>query len=278
MTRDAGRKLVVLLPLLLLFSCKNGVPTGQVVAIVDGDEITVADLQIEMGQGAGVQPGSAQQAALQRLITRKLLVKEAERRKLDDTPQAALARARAEDLTLVQLLQSDLSGKLGQAPSEIDVDRFVTKHQDQFAQHQLISVDRLLVSNVTPALVESMKSRHTLPEMEALLSAGNVPYVRSAALIDSLTLDPEVARKITGLGPDAILVLSSGTGTAQVLKVSAIRTAPLDNDGARNAALQTMARTRSEQVRAAMAKIIADGRRHLKTGTPLGPSGSSAWH
>jgi hypothetical protein len=111
-----------------------------------------------------------------------------------------------------------------------------------------------------------------------LLDSGNIPYVRSAALLDSLTMDPEVVRKITRLGPDGILVFPSGSGAAQVIKVSAIRTAPVDNDDARNAALQAMARARSQQVQAAMAKIIADGRRHLPTGTPLGPSGSSAWH
>ncbi|MEO6092967.1 MAG: peptidyl-prolyl cis-trans isomerase [Novosphingobium sp.] len=277
MIRNSAPRSIVLLPLLLLFACNNGEPSGQVVATVDGEEITSAELQLEMGQSGGGQPGSAQQAALQRLITRKLLVKEAERRKLDDTPKANAARSRARELALVQLLQSDLDSKAGSAPTEMEVDRYVTQHPERFTQRQLISVDRLIVSNATAGLLESIKARQTLPDVEALLTAGNIPFVRSAALLDSLSLDPEIVSKITKMGPGGILVLPTGTGAVQVVKLTAIRSAPVDNDDARNAALQVMLRARSENVRAAMAKIIADGRRHMPGRAAPAPSGSSLW-
>ena len=108
------RRRIALIPFacLALTACDLGkakeakAPAGQVVATVDGEEITARELRAELQGMSFPSPQarkSAEQAALQSIIDRKLLAKAAEEAKLDETPDFALQKALR--LTVTNLLQ-----------------------------------------------------------------------------------------------------------------------------------------------------------------------------
>ena len=90
-------------------------PKGQVVATADGMEITQRELAAEMDLMTGAaaeDPDKAREAALQQIIARKLLAREARARKLDDNPDFGLLKQRAEETVLEAMLQRAMTRNL----------------------------------------------------------------------------------------------------------------------------------------------------------------------
>ena len=248
----------------MLASCGNGdkaAPKGQVVATVDGQEITASELRMEMGN-APSDPNvaaTAQQAALQGLISRKLLVAEAKRRELEKSPVASMYRARAEELALIQLLQMNIASGVPKVSDE-EVEEYISSHPASFSGRKLISVDQLLVGKIDPKVIQQMEPLKTMPEIEALLTNNKVQYVRSAAVLDTLSLNPEAAAKIGGLPNDEIVAVPNGGGV-QVARIVNSRVEPLSGEEAdRIARLMLMQQRSSTQVRTAMEDVVKNGR------------------
>src|SRR3982750_3449756 len=92
------------LALLTACSDKAKAPTGQVVATVNGEDITVHELNGEL-QTLRVPPDApkkqVEQVALQRVVERKMLADVAKKRGLDKNPQFLLAERRVDEGLLV---------------------------------------------------------------------------------------------------------------------------------------------------------------------------------
>ena len=86
-------------------------PSGQVVAVVDGREVTLRELRAEL---TGVSFPNAQarkfaeRAALQAIIRRRLVAMAAHDQGLDKTPDFALSKQRAMDILLAETMQAKL--------------------------------------------------------------------------------------------------------------------------------------------------------------------------
>ena len=75
--------------LLALDGC-NREPTGQVVAVVGDDEVTLQEVNAELGNAQvpeGADPKKIQQLALQRIVERRLPASVARDEKLDERPE-----------------------------------------------------------------------------------------------------------------------------------------------------------------------------------------------
>src|SRR5687768_2411812 len=92
-----------LMPALLLTSAcgekREAAPSGQVVATVNGKEITILDLRQEAGTANPGKP--VEQAALNAIIARELLADEAKKQELDALPATAIMQDKARQLVLV---------------------------------------------------------------------------------------------------------------------------------------------------------------------------------
>ena len=248
---------------LMLASCGGGgkeAPKGQVVATVDGKEITTSELRLEMGDAPNDPKlaANAQGAALQGLVARKLLAEEARKRGLDKSPMAAMMRARAEEMALVQLLQMNIAGGVPKV-SDDEVNNYISSHPDTFSQRRLISVDQLLVGQIDPSVIKQMEPLKTMSEVEALLNDNKVKFVRSAAVMDTLNLNPEAAAKIAQLGGEEVIVMPNGPGI-QVARITNSKIEPLTGEEAQRIARAMLMRQRSAtQVRQSLEKIVKDG-------------------
>ena len=226
-----------------LSACGKGeagaVPKGQVVAVADGIEITQRELAAEMdliGGAAGQNPEKAQQAALQQIIARKLLAREARSRKLDESPDFGLLKQRAEEAVLEALLQRSMTRNLPAATAE-DARRYVADNPDLFAQRKIIAIDQIRISTRKgSALLEKLKPLKTLEEVELVLTREAVRFQRGEGTLDAMQSPPALVRQILALPAEEIFILPIEGGLS-VNRIVEIRTEAVDGEEAQKFAL-----------------------------------------
>lgn len=109
---------------LLLAACGEPVAEGQVLAVVNGHEITERDLAAE--------GGSADRAtALRQLVDRHLLAEVAREQSLERTPEYLAALRRNREQLLVQGLGQKLSATMPD-PSAADISGYIAAHPHAF--------------------------------------------------------------------------------------------------------------------------------------------------
>ncbi|OYZ13220.1 MAG: hypothetical protein B7Y35_14910 [Sphingomonadales bacterium 28-64-96] len=194
---------------LTLTACSNDAkaPEGQVVATVDGKDVTIHEVNAEIG-GMGSQAQSAprklvEAVALSRVIERKMLAAEARTKKLDQSPQFVLAKARADENLLVQALQAEVAGKVNQTPRE-GAQKFISDNPIMFAERRIMTLDQIQFLRTPKSAALPLKEAKTMQEVERLLLEQNIEYRRAPQQIDTLVLDPRLGQEFVKLskGPN----------------------------------------------------------------------------
>jgi EpsD family peptidyl-prolyl cis-trans isomerase len=129
--------LAAVLPAALMLSGCNqvkklvgGKPKGQVVATVNGEEITTTELGAELGNFSSKDPKvmkAAQQQALQQIIMRDLIAQKAKEAKIDKSPEYAVQARRGEETLLGQIYERKLAASAA-APARQDAETFIQSH------------------------------------------------------------------------------------------------------------------------------------------------------
>lgn len=196
-----------------LSGCGKKEPTGQVVAVLDKQEITVTDLTNEM---RGFSPPNAQvrkqaeQAALDQILARKALAEGAKKAKIDKTPGFAQQEQRVLDALLVQSWQETLS-KAVPAPSKEEVDKYIAANPDVYGQHKIFVVDQVRIPRaVNPAVLQQLAAVKTLSGVVALLGQNGIEFRQSREKLDALALNPQIVSQIVKLPPDDVFVFPIG--------------------------------------------------------------------
>ncbi len=194
--------------LLTLAGCDKGAktPEGQVVATVDGKEVTIHELNAELAmvpdRGGDTPRKLVESVVLQRVIERKMLAAEAEKLGLEKNPQFLLARKRTEEGLLVQALQSDIQQKVPATTREA-AQKYVAENPQVFGDRKIFSLDQ--ITFLRPANIDQLPLRDakTMADVERVLTDANIEYRRAPQQIDSLTVNPALTTeilKITGSG------------------------------------------------------------------------------
>lgn len=249
---------------LMVAACggKSDVPSGQVVATVDGQEITLADLRAEMGADAS-SDSNAQAEALERIIARKLLAAEARKQELDKTPLAAIVKTQAEETALAQLLARKVTDGVPKV-SDDEVSEFLRSFPASVTDRRLLSVDQFYVPNLPPKVLQEISKVKTMEAAEAILNANKVVFRRTVNNIDTVTLDPGFAQQLVATEGNDIFVLPNGQ-SAEIGRIVTSRSEPITGDAAQQAARTIMMRQRSvEMVNNSLGRIIAEGRRKVQ--------------
>jgi EpsD family peptidyl-prolyl cis-trans isomerase len=190
--------------ILALAACGNSgkLPDGQVVATVNGKDVTIHELNTEIGlipnQGDDSLRKLVESVALARVIERKMLVQEAAKRKLDQNPQFLLAKQRINETLLVQALQGDVQQKVTATPRE-NAQKFVAQNPQVFADRKIFTLDQ--IQFLRPANIDELplKEAKTMGDVEKILVGANIEYRRAPQQLDSLTVNPELTTEIVRL-------------------------------------------------------------------------------
>lgn len=215
---------------------------GQVVASVDGEEITIFELNAEV-QASSVPQGTdrklAEQLALQRIIERKILAKIAREQKLDKTPAFLIQERRADELILTTMLRDKIAGGVAQ-PTEAEIAQYQAAHPDRFAQRRIYTVEQILFP--PPGSADKFKQfapLKTLDQLAAKLTADGVQFRRAPTQLDTAAMPAEIAGKIAALPATEMFILPTQQGlTANVITATTVQ--PLPADQAREVAANAL--------------------------------------
>jgi peptidyl-prolyl cis-trans isomerase C len=225
-------------------------PTGQVVATVFGQEITLLELRTELGAEIPSDPEAAkaaEQAALRNIIGRKALADAARARGLDKTPEFALQRLRAMDALMAQMLQAKIAAEVP-APSRDEALRYIADHRELFAERKIFGIDQIAMPRPTdPAKLKELEPLKTMAEVERYLQGQRIVYRRSGNnSMDALTTDPNLLQTVAKLPPGEVWVVSGGN-VLLVNQIRDTRKVPYTGDAAVSYALDLLREQRTQE-------------------------------
>lgn len=275
--RTGASRLAILAPFLLLAACgsSDAEPTGQVAATVNGQEITVADVNFELG-GAGSDNPEQQKlitdAALGSVVNRKILADAAREQGLDETPMAAITLQKAQDLALIDLLRRKMADGVPK-PSDDEAQQFMNDNPAMFANRTVSVVDQLAVPRVTQQIVQAMEPIETLAGIRALLDENKVEYSSNVGTVDTLTLPPPAAKQIGQMKIGSVYVVPGQGGGVRVNAVRSVQTVPVTGSRALELAKQMLYNQRVEgQTNQQITNIIKKGRENVSFNEKFKPT------
>lgn len=206
----------------LVAGCGRKAPAGQVAATVDGQEITRQEINTEL-QAANVPPTAdkdvAQRALLQRIIERKLLVKAAEDKGLDKTPDYLAQKRRLDEALLAETYAKQQLAAVP-VPSQADIDAFMAQHANAFGKRQQLVLDQIRFP--TPPNLKALaalEQDHTQEAVGATLAKLGIKFERGNAGLDTANVPSPIMAQIEKLPPgEPFVIPQPGIVTVNVIK------------------------------------------------------------
>ena len=198
----------------VISSCNKPAPKGQVIAVVNGEELTVGELNEEArARGISIGNDAAARARIVRdLVDRKLLVQQARRDKVDRSPEYLVSSRRLDELLLAQELVDQRRGPPD--PTNAEVMAFIKAHPHAFDQRVAIRAGQITVPTKLPAKIQAdLSTVSTLDQAQQLLSAAGISGARTEQAWDSANL-PEATMARLLPASDDLLLLPAGEGMA----------------------------------------------------------------
>jgi peptidyl-prolyl cis-trans isomerase C len=197
-----------------LSACHNtDKKAGQALARVDGQEITVLQLNDELRR-ARVQAGqqeAANKQVLDSLIDRQLILAEAMRNKIDRSPEVMQAIDRAKAEIIAQAYLQNVTSKIAK-PTRAEIDDYYQKHPEYFSKRKEFDLKQLVVSNANYAseLKSFIDTAKTLDEVAEWMDKHDIPYARGQVTRSSSDVPPEAVSKLLELPKGQLFILNAG--------------------------------------------------------------------
>lgn len=226
---------LVLLTALGLAACnsKDKKP-GQALVSVNGDEITVLQLNEEM-QRSGVQPGqqeAARKQVLEALIDRQLLQNAAAQDKLDRDPKVVQAIERAKSLIIAQAYMQKRVGTQAK-PSKEEIEQYFSQHPELFVHRKQFDMRQLLIAtrDMSDELKAAMDSAKSLDEVAGWLDAHQVKFGRGQISRTSTDLPPELSSKLLAMPKGQLFIIKEGE-RSMLIAIADIKDVPVTLEAA----------------------------------------------
>jgi len=235
-------------------------PTGQVVATVDGEEITQRQLLAELGDVRGLSPQAQKDAVTDRLhliIQRKGLAHEFHSEGGDETPDFVMLKERVLEELSAQALEDKIASQVP-AVTRDEAERYVADNPAMFANRKIFVVDQIRVSKAAnPHLDQKLIPINTMPEVVGMLNNEHIPFTHTTTSLDSLSMNPSATDGISKLPAQAVFFFPSG-GDDLINQITETRDAPVTGEDAVAAATRLLTRQhRQRAVEASVQQIMA---------------------
>jgi peptidyl-prolyl cis-trans isomerase C len=202
------QSVIALLVVSALIGCSRqsrNLPGGQVVAKVNGQEITVHQLKNELtaltSRAAVAVNAAPTRQVLDSLIDEQLLVEQGRERKLDHDPQVMLAIERARRQIVAQAMQASLVAALP-PPTQAEMKAFYEENPALFAKRRIYTFYQFMIDprGLSSALKTKLDRAKSRPALLAALKAENVAFrelvsARSAEQLPMAALSTIAAMK-----------------------------------------------------------------------------------
>lgn len=234
--------LATLLASTVLLAACDREATGQVAAVVNGEEITLQEINAELS-GANIPQGAdqkrVQQAALQRIIERRLLAQTAKEEGVDQSPEYLIRKRQLEEALLVQMLRQRQE-RAAAVPDQRAIDKYVQDNPGIFAGRTVYTLDRIQFP--LPADISSLRALEddtSMAEVAATLNSLGIRFERGPAQMDTARLGQQQLAQIQQLPPGEPFITPEG-GLVTVAVITNSNAQPITAQNARPVALEAM--------------------------------------
>ncbi len=149
----------------------DSAPEGQVVAKVNGQEITLSELNSELianNLGKRADDKAVTRMMVERLVARKLLVEAARDAGLDKTSEYVLSRQRTEENELAGLAQRQMMSEI-KPPTRQEAEKYIQENPGIFNNRKLMVLEQIRFLQPANAndvkLIEKAKSLAEVAEL-----------------------------------------------------------------------------------------------------------------
>ncbi len=206
----------------------------QVVATVQGRQITKEDLDVEMAGSPAPDTAhrrGAEANALRDIIARDIMAGAARAQGLDRTPAFRREEARVTDTLLAQAFQEKLAAA-PPPPTRAQALAFMGAHPDLFAQRKIFALDQIrLAPPSDPALLKALSGLTSLDQIVAALSQSKTPFQRDTAQLDAVGAAPALVDALVKAPAGQLFVLPQGA-ILSINQIKATRVEPFTGEPA----------------------------------------------
>lgn len=207
----SARLLLACTGILFLQGC-NSEPTGQVLAVVNGEEITQQELNAELaelGQAAAGDKQAIRRQVLQQIIERRLLAQVAKEEGLDRDPTYIIRERRLNEELLVQMYGKKTADTV-RVPNSAAVQNYIRENPGKFNQRTAYLVDQISFDVPSDsAVLKQLEADKTLADVEDTLKSLKIEYVKGKNSVDSGNVPTAVLNQILALPAGEPFVIPS---------------------------------------------------------------------
>lgn len=187
--------MVLAVGLALMASACDKKAEGQTVAVVNGEEITAAELNAELGSAKlpeGVDKNQARARVLQSMVDRRLLAQQAKTDGLDKTPEFLnRQRKTTEDILIGMLAARQID--TAQLPANSEIERFQASHPWMFAQREQWNLEQLRYAQPASAAVKAkLDQAKSLDELSKALTDSGITFTRQKNRLDTAVIPQNI--------------------------------------------------------------------------------------
>ena len=206
-------KILVAVGLALVVSACNKKAEGQTVAIVNGEEITAAELNAELANAkvpSGMEKNDARSRVLQQMIDRRILAQQAKKDGVDKSPEFVNRQRRLNEDLLINMLASRQLDTT-QLPSGPEIQRFQASRPEMFAQREQWNLDQLRFTMPTDAAVKSkLSAAKSLDEVAKALTDAGITFNRQKNRLDTAVIPHDLYGRLLTAAPGEPFIVPVG--------------------------------------------------------------------
>jgi EpsD family peptidyl-prolyl cis-trans isomerase len=220
---------------------------GQVVAIVNGEEISAAELNAELRninlpQGADAKQARA--ALLQSMIDRRVISQQAREEGIDKSPEFLNQQRRMTEDLLIRLYGSRQTNT-NQLPSEQQVAQYIAANPRMFADRQQWNLDQLRFPMPTdPQVVKRLDGAQSMQDIAKILADAGITATPAKTKLDTAIIPADIYGRVATLPPGRPFIFPVG-GQGIASTIASREPSPLIGDAARPLAVAAIRRQQS---------------------------------
>jgi peptidyl-prolyl cis-trans isomerase C len=226
---------------ILLTGCQRKAE-GQTVAVVNGQEITLPELNFALSEAKvpdGADKTAVRSQLVQQLVDRKLLVEQARSEGIDKTPEFLNRQRQAEEQLLISMLAARRLNTT-QLPSDREVSAFIASHPGMFVNRETWNLDQVqYLTPKDPGIVAEIQKTKTIDQIIAVLQSHNIEFKRQKNRLDTAIVPADLYSKVNALPPGEPFVVPVGDRSV-ASAVASREPNPLAGDQAKPAAVAMM--------------------------------------
>jgi len=253
----------MLLVLLTLGACGKGGSgaSGQVVAKVNGEEITIHQVNAAMARFGKLDEAQAKEAGkqvLNALIDQQLLLKKAAEKKLERDPAVMQALEGAKRQVLSQAYLEKIMQNVSQ-PSANEVHEYYVQNPAFFENRRIYRFQEILLGNNNPATLKAAKEKldqgKNLRDLALWLQSEKITFKADEVVKPAEQFPKEILQRVQALKVGQTAIVSSDKGTL-IMDLVAVRDQPVTEAQAKPAIESYLGnKKRSEYVQAEVKKM-----------------------